>query len=58
MNKKTVTVNNQERITLQVIITEEIKSSMASKSLGIEPVFSVKELKDLYKKFAGHEWEE
>ena len=58
MNKKQITVNDEQRITLQVIISMEIKSSMASESLGIEPVFSVKELKALYKKFAGHEWEE
>lgn len=57
MNTKLITLNDQERITLQVIITQEIKSSEASESLGIEPVFSVKELKALYEKISGHEWE-
>lgn len=55
---KRVTLTDEQRMALQVIISMEIKDSIASKSLGIKPVFSIKELKVLYKKISGREWEE
>ena len=57
MRAKQISFTGHERLIMQVTITQEIKSSMASESLSIEPVFSVEELKALYKKISGHEWD-
>ena len=54
---KSITLPVEQRIILKVVLSKEIRSSMTSISLGIEPVFSVGELKALYKKIAGYEWE-
>lgn len=57
MKAKEFYLTEREQIVIRIALSMEIKSSEASKSLDIEPVFSTKELKALYRKIAGHEWD-
>ena len=56
MKAKEFYLTEKEQIIIRTTISMEIKSSEASESLDIIPVFSTKELKALYRKIAEHEW--
>lgn len=56
---KRVTLTDEEKIALQTMVSLEIKSNKKAEKIGItEPVWGTKNLKALYKKIAGHEWED
>lgn len=55
---KQVNVNNKERVTLQTLIVKELKLNKDYEKFGIEPCFKTEELKKLYEKIAGYEYEE
>lgn len=56
MKTKEFYLTEREQIIIRTALSMEIKSSEASESLNIEPVFRTRELKALYRKIAGHEW--
>ena len=56
--KKQVSLSNEERITLLTFISLQIKKNKDCEQHGIEPWFATKDLKDLYQKIAGYEYEE
>lgn len=58
MKSKRVSLNDEERITLKIMVSLEIKNNKKADELGIEPVWKTKNLKALYKKLAGFEWKE
>lgn len=54
---KRITLTDEEKAILEVIMSMEIQSDVEYKKIGIEPAFSTEQLKALYKKIAGYEWE-
>lgn len=57
MEAKEFYLTEREQIIIRTALSMEIQSSTASEELEIIPVFSTKELKALYRKIAGHEWD-
>ena len=57
MEAKEFYLTEREQIIIRVTLSMEIQSSTASEELEIVPVFGTKELKALYRKIAGHEWD-
>ena len=55
MKSKRVSLNDEERIALQTMVSLEIKNNKEADELGIEPVWKTKDLKTLYKKLTGYE---
>lgn len=51
-------VNGKEKITLQTMLAMEIRSNEECSKQGIVPCFKTTDLKKLYKKVAGYEYEE
>lgn len=58
MMKKQISFSNDERITLQTLIARQIRQNHECENMGIEPYLRTKDLKDLYQKIAGYEYEE
>lgn len=59
MKSKRVELTHDEKIALQTMVSLEIKSNKKAEEIGItEPVWGTENLKALYKKISGHEWEE
>lgn len=58
MKKKMISLSDDERIALQVLIKLELRKNKECEKIGIEPAFRTKGLKELYKKIAGYECEE
>lgn len=58
MKEKRISLNDRERIVLQSMISANIKRNKKAEELGIETANTTEELKALYKKIAGYEWEE
>ena len=56
MKAKEFYLTEREQIIIRTALSMEIQSSTASEELEIIPVFRAKELKALYRKIAGHEW--
>lgn len=58
MKAKQVYLTGKERLTIQTMVSMEIRSNIECKKMGIEPAFNTKMLKDLYRKVTGYEWAE
>lgn len=56
--KKRIELNQEERITLQTLIIKQIRKNKEYEEAGIKPCFEEEDLKKLYKKIAGYEFEE
>ena len=58
MSTKKVTFTFEEKVNLGAILSGEIKKAYKVKEVcGMEPVYNPEELKKLYKKVTGIEWE-
>lgn len=57
MKAKEFYLTEREQIIIRTALSMEIQSSTASEELEIIPVFCTKELKALYRKITGHEWD-
>lgn len=57
MKAKEFYLTEREQIIIRTALSMEIQSSTASEELEIIPVLGTKELKALYRKIAGHEWD-
>lgn len=51
-------LTGKERLTVQTMVSMEIRSNIECKKMGIEPAFNTEMLRNLYQKLAGREWEE
>ena len=58
MKAKQIYLTGKERLTVQTMVSLEIKSNIEWKAKGIEPAFDTEMLKALYQKLAGYEWME
>lgn len=59
MKSKRVSLTLDERIALQTMVSLEIKSNKKAEEIGITKLaWGTENLKALYKKISGHEWEE
>lgn len=58
MKAKKFHLTEREQIIIRTALSMEIQSSTASEELKIIPVFSTKELKALYEKISGRNYDE
>lgn len=57
-NAVRIYINRREKITLQTLLATEIRGNEECCKNGIVPCFKTNDLKNLYKKVAGYEYNE